>query len=254
MYKVKDVCKLSGVSARTLRYYDSIGLLTPDEVADTGYRYYSDENLVRLREIMLLKELDFSLDEIGWLIESPTSDKKRIYSLQKQIIREKAKRLESIIGLLDSLLGEGDEFMKGEKKDMFKAFDYSEIEKHQKMYEHEVKEKYGNSDAYRQSAQKTEKYSKEDMKIIIEKGGRIFTDISKLMDRNPDDKEVQGLVQEWRDHISSSFYECTIDIFAGLGQMYVVDDRFTENIDKIKPGLASYLSRAIEIYCGRNEK
>ncbi len=119
-------------------------------------------------------------------------------------------------------------------------------------HQEEAFARFGNTDAYKESHYRTSQYSKEQMKSIIEKGNEIYKKISELMDKDPRDPEVQALIQEWRDHISKYFYNCTIEIFRGLAKGYVVDPRFKTNIDKTKEGLAEFLSKAMEIYCDNN--
>ncbi|MFA5859904.1 MAG: TipAS antibiotic-recognition domain-containing protein, partial [Elusimicrobiota bacterium] len=123
-------------------------------------------------------------------------------------------------------------------KTKFQPFDMTEIEKHQEQYAEEVKQKYGNSDAYKESQKRTAKYSKQDWQRIMSRGGEIFQTVAGLMDTPPESPEVQKVVGEWKQHITDSFYKCTLEIFRGLGDLYVADPRFTKNIDKIKPGLS----------------
>ncbi|MBI2356933.1 TipAS antibiotic-recognition domain-containing protein [Candidatus Dojkabacteria bacterium] len=120
---------------------------------------------------------------------------------------------------------------------------------HQEKYQEETFNRFGYSDAYKESHERTSKYSKEELKEILERGSKILKKLSELMDREPSDPEVQALVQEWRDYISDSFYNCTLEILRGLGQGYVMDVRFTKNIDKVKVGLSPFFSEAIEYYC-----
>lgn len=135
------------------------------------------------------------------------------------------------------------------KKEMFEAFDMSVIENHKKKYAEETKQKYGHTDAYKESEKKTSGYTKEDWARIFEESGRIYKTIADNMDKGSADPEVQKAVAAWRQHITDSFYDCTPEIFRGLADLYVDDERFTANIDKIKPGLARFLSDAMRIYC-----
>lgn len=119
-------------------------------------------------------------------------------------------------------------------------------------YQEESYYRFGNTNAYKQSYERTSKYSKEDMERIIKIGSDIYKELSLLMDLDPSDSRVQEIVQKWRDYISTYFYDCTIEILRSLGQAYVLDSRFTKNIDKTKEGLADFLSRAIAIYCNKS--
>lgn len=137
------------------------------------------------------------------------------------------------------------------KKEMFEGFSMKDVEACKEKYSKEAAEKYGSTKAYDECTKKTEKYKKDDWNKINEDANEIYRNIAKLMDRKADDKEVQLLVEKWRTHISKNFYDCTPEIFRGLADMYVQDERFTENIDKFGEGLAKFLSEAMIVYCNR---
>ncbi|MDP4089110.1 MAG: MerR family transcriptional regulator [Bacillota bacterium] len=248
-YKVKEVSTIAGVSVRTLHHYDEIGLLKPEFVTSAGYRLYSDRDLERLQQILFFKELDFDLQEIRDILSSPGFDRKSALKAHKELLIEKRKRLERIIQSVDKTIDSIGGGIEMSKKEMFESFDMSEIEKHQEKYAEEVKRKYGSTDAYKESQKKTAKYSKEDWARIIGRQGEIYRGLAGLMDREPSHPEVQELVAQARQQITENFYNCTPEIFAGLGEMYVNDERFTANIDKFKPGLAVFLRDAIRVYC-----
>ncbi len=170
--------------------------------------------------------------------------------VQRKIILEKKNRLEKIIESIDDTITNiGGKTMS--KKD-FKAFSYDEINKHQEKYKEETEQKYGKSDAYQESKEKTSKYSKNDWENIMGEAGTIYEELASLMDNGPADDKVQELVEKWRNHITNNFYNCTVEIFRGLALMYVADERFTENIDKYGEGLAQFMSDAMNIYCDNN--
>lgn len=132
---------------------------------------------------------------------------------------------------------------------MFEAFDLAEIEKHQQQYAEETKQKYGGSEAYRESQKRTSSYTKEDWARIQAERNEIYQNLAFLMDRDVADPEVQETIGKWRRHISDHFYHCTPEIFRGLGELYVQDERFTANIDQFKPGLAKFFREGIKFYC-----
>ena len=252
MYMINEISKLTGVSIRMLHHYDKIGLLVPSKRNNSNYRVYSEEDVARLYQILLFNELEFSLKDIKSILDDEGFDKEEALRVQKKLILEKKNRLERIIESIDDTINNiGGKTMS--KKD-FKAFSYDEIRNHQEKYKEETKQKYGKSDAYKESKEKTSKYSKNDWENIIGDAGAIYEELAKLMDRKPSDDEVQVLVQKWRDYITNNFYNCTIEIFRGLALMYVVDERFTNNIDKYGQGLAQFLSDAMYIYCDSNTK
>lgn len=240
---------MAGISVRMLHHYDKIGLLDPESVSATGYRLYSDENLDRLQQILFFKELNFPLQEIKIILDSPNFNKKEALETHRQLLLEKKLRLEKIIQSVDKTINSMEGEFKMDKKEILNVFSMTEIEEHQRKYSEEVKEKYGNTSAYKESNEKTSKYTKEDWSNIMKDWDIIYKKLANLMDKNPDDKEVQEYIHQSREHISKNFYDCTPEIFRGLGEIYVNDERFTANIDKYKTGLSKFLRDAINVYC-----
>ena len=254
MYKIKEVSELAGISVRTLHYYDQIGLLAPAHIEENGYRLYDEDNLVRLHQILFFKEMDLPLGSIKNILDDPEFNQLDALINHKKVLIEKKKRLERIIQSIEQTA----QAVKGgrgmSKKDMFEPFDMSKIEAQQKQYGKEVKEKYAGTDAYRQSQQRTSTYQADDWQAIERERQQIYQALANLMDRDPADSEVQKMIHEWRMHITNHFYDCTPEMFKGLAEMYIADQRFKENIDQTKPGLAQYMHDAIKIYCINEDK
>ena len=252
MYKINEVSKLTGVSIRMLHHYDKIGLLSPSKRTDSNYRIYNDEDITRLYQILLFKELEFPLQEIKQILDDKEFNREEALKVQRNLIFEKKKRLERILESIDDTIENlGGETM---SKNNFKAFNYKEVKKHQEKYKEETEKRYGNSDSYKESQEKTSKYSKNDWENIMEEASVIYEELSKLMDKDPSDEKVQELIEKWRNHITTNFYNCTVEIFRGLAFMYVGDERFTKNIDKYGEGLAQFMSDAMIIYCNNKTK
>ena len=252
MYKINEVSKLTGVSIRMLHHYDKIKLLEPSKRTDSNYRMYNDDDIARLYQILLFKELEFPLQEIKQILDDKDFNREEVLKAQRNLIFEKKQRLERILESIDDTIESlGGNVM---SKDNFKAFGYEEVKKHQEKYKEETKKRYGKSDAYRESQGKTSKYSKNDWENIMQEAGAIYEELYKLMDKDPSDEKVQELIEKWRNHITTNFYNCTIEIFRGLALMYVGDERFTKNIDKYGEGLAKFMSDAMNIYCDNNTK
>lgn len=241
--KINEVAKLTGITVRTLHYYDEIGLLKPSETTESGYRIYDDKALEILQQILFFKELDFPLNEIREIILNPAFDKELALNNHKELLIKKREHIDNLISLVDNSI-------KGDKKMSFKEFDMSEIENAKKKYATEVKERWGNTDAYAESIKKTDKYNKEQWQQVNEESSVIFQAFCDNKDKAPDSEEVQALVKQWQDFITARFYNCTKEILSGLGLMYVNDERFTKNIDKFGKGTAEFMAKAIEIYCG----
>ena len=131
----------------------------------------------------------------------------------------------------------------------FKEFDTTEIEKCKEKYAKEAKEKYGDTNEYKQSQQKASKYTKEDWTKIQEEANDIMKQFFNNKDKQVDSEEVIELVKRWQDHITKYYYDCSKQILSGLGLMYVNDERFKNNIDKNGEGTAEFMSKAIGNYC-----
>lgn len=240
--KIHEVAAISGVTVRTLQYYDQIGLLIPSEVTEAGYRIYHEEDLDRLQQILFFRELEFPLKEIKDIMNNPNYDRLEALRKQKIMLLEKRSRMDRLIRLVEEKLG-------GQQDMSFKEFSMESIENQKKQYAEEVRNRWGASDAYAEYEKKTKKYSKEDWNSILQVSDSIMGEFAKYRDLSPEDERVQELVARWQEFITSHYYECTKEILAGLGKMYVCDNRFRENIDKHGEGTAELMSKAIEIYC-----
>ena len=239
--QIKEFAEFAGVSVRTLHYYDEIGLLAPAYVDHiTGYRYYDEKSLLRMQEILFYRELDFSLKHIGEILSSPNYDTNKALEEQKKLLILKKERLERLILAIDGAV-------KGEN--IMKAFDNSEFDK----YKVEAKAKWGKTEAYQEHAEKTKNYSKDKWGSLVELMNDIMAEFAVCMKNgaNPNSAEAQNLVKMLQNHITENYYTCTNEILAGLGQMYVADERFKNNIDKHGDGTAEFIREAIEVYCGK---
>lgn len=239
---VNEVARVANVSVRTLHYYDEIGLLRPSALTDSGYRLYNDQALERLQQILFFRELDFPLDVIKRILENPSFNRREALEKHRNLLLLKRKRLDALIGLVDDTL-------KGEKNMSFKEFDTTEIENAQKQYAEEVKERWGDTDAYTESTKMAGNYNREDWACITAEGDAIFKAFSEHLGEDPASSAVQKLVGDWQKHITKYYYTCTKEILAGLGQMYTADERFTKNMDKYGAGTAKLMSEAIRVYC-----
>lgn len=239
--QIKAFAEYTGVSVRTLHYYDEIGLLPPAFVdRDTGYRYYNEQSALRMQEILFYRELDFPLKRIGEILSAPGYDTQKALQAQKRLLTLKKERLERLIAAIDGA-------MKGENQ--MQAFDNSEFE----TYKAEAEEKWGETDAYQEYAEKTRSYGKAQWNALSAGMDAIFAAFAGCMQSGaaPESAAAQTLVQRLQQHITESCYRCTNEILFGLGQMYTADPRFQANIDQHAVGTAVFVRRAIEIYCGK---
>ncbi len=239
---IKEFAKLTGVSVRTLHYYDEIGLLKPAFVSEqNGYRDYDEKSLERMVEILFYRELDFPLKSILEILSSPDYDKTAAIRKQKELLTLKKERLERLISALD-------EAEKGEIP--MNTFDNNEYEAARKQYADEAKQRWGSTDAYKESEQKTAGYSADKWNDVNAGLNAVLAEFAAIKDGTaPESEAAQSLVKKLQTYITDNFYTCTDEILKGLGQMYVADDRFKTNIDKNGIGTAEFISEAIKIYC-----
>ena len=242
--KINDVAKLTGITVRTLHYYDEIGLLKPSKITDAGYRIYDEKNLETLQQILLFREMNFPLSEIKEIISNPKFDRIDALEKHKNLLIKKRQRLDNLINLVNNTI-------KGENDMSFKEFDMTEIEATKEKYAKEVKERYGKTDAYKEYEVKTKNYDKDKWNDVNTEANEIFKTFADNKDKAPESEEVQELVKRWQDCITNNYYNCTKEILASLGLMYVNDERFKENIDKCGEGTAEFMSKAIEVYCSK---
>ena len=239
--KISDVARLTGVTIRTLRYYDEIGLLRPGAVTEAGYRVYGDADLETLQQILFFRELDFPLEDIRRIMKNPAYDKETALRKQRELLLQKRDRLDSLIELLDRTL-------KGERDLSFTQFDSTQIEETRRQYAAEAKRRWGDTAAYAEYAQKSARAGDAQQRMLEGEGARILSAFGESRALAPDSAEAQALVKQWQDYITSGYYTCTKEILACLGQMYIGDARFTEHIDRYGAGTAAFMAAAIEIY------
>lgn len=246
---VGAVARLAGVTVRTLHHYDKIGLVEPAGRTDSGYRTYGAKELERLQEVLFFRELGFSLETIRDIIGRPSYSRAAALEQQRELLVMHADRLLTMVDAIDrAVLAEttGVKMSSEEMLEVFGDFDPAQ-------YEEEAKERWGESDAFKQSVQRTSGYTKDDWVTIGAENDAINQSFLALMaaDTPADDPAAMDVAEQHRAHITKWYYDCSMEIHAGLGQMYVADVRFKENIDKAGEGLAEYMSAAIAANAAR---
>ena len=256
MMTVNEVSKLTGVSIRTLQYYDKIGLLHPAEYTEAGYRLYDDAALETLQQILLFRELEFPLKDIKKIVGSPDFDRSKALAQQIELLTLKKEHLENLIDLAKGLKLRGVRHLK------FDAFDTRKIDE----YAAQAKAAWGTTPAYKEFEQKSKGRTREDDQNIAQGLMDIFAEFGAIKDANlgtdkdadletnkgadPASAEAQALVKKLQDYITQHFYNCTKEILSGLGKMYAGGGDFTKNIDSYGgEGTAEFVHQAIEIYC-----
>ena len=236
MKTVKEVSRITGVSVRTLHHYDAIGLLRPTQVTESGYRLYDDAALQRLQTILFFRELEFPLQEIKDILDTPNFDPREALADQIHLLELRKQHLENLIVHARKIHETGVIDMN------FKPFDKTELD----TYAAEAKAKWGKTEAYQEYEKKSSGKDAQNGDALM----AIFAEIGAVRHLDPAAPEVQALVGKIQNHITAHFYNCTNPILAGLGQMYVADERFKANIDRAGgEGTAEFAAKAIEIYC-----
>ena len=246
---VGSVATLAGVTVRTLHHYDEIGLVVPAGRTNSGYRTYGYREVERLQEVLFFRELGFSLETIRDIVGRPSYNRHAALEQQRELLEQRADRLLEMIDAVDRAAAAqrtGEKMSNEEMLEVFGDFDPAE-------HEEEAKERWGDSPAFQQSVQRTSSYSKADWeKIKAELDGinQLFLDLMAA-GTPAAESAAMDVAEKHRAHITKWYYDCSIEIHAGLGQMYTADVRFKENIDKAGEGLAEYMSAAIAANAGR---
>ena len=243
---VNEVSRLTGLSVRTLQYYDRIGLLTPSGHTAAGYRLYDDTALEKLQQIMLFRELEFPLKEIGAIMSDPDFDRRKALDQQIELLKLRREHLDDLINFATEIKMTGVNNAMTKRKNDFSAFDTTRISEYTKR----AKEQWGSTAGYKEYEQKSADRTDNDNVRLARETMEFFVQFGKLRDRDPADSEVQAQVKSLQAFITANFYNCTDEMLLGLGKMYAGGGEFTENIDKAGgAGTAEFVNRAIEICC-----
>ncbi len=247
-YRIKQIAALTGLSVRMLRHYDEIGLIAPPR-NENGYRTYGEEEILKLQQLLFFRELGFSLKECGEALKDEGFDRKKTFLAQREMLRLEEKRIRRMIETIELTLWEmekGEKTMADEKK--FEALSKKEIEAFHDQYRAEAVENYG-AKAVAASEARVKDYDDGKWAAVQMRNQEILTALAALMAGPADDPRVQKLVGEYRATITANYYDCTLEIFAGLAELYVNDGRFTVYFENVRPGLAHYMREAMRYYC-----
>lgn len=243
MMIVNEVSRLTGVSIRTLQYYDKIGLLPPADYTEVGYRLYDDETLQKLQIILLFREFEFPLKDIRRIIESPVFDREKALEQQIHILELKKEHIENLIDLARGVKKSG-------VKDMtdFTAFDTAKIDD----YIAKAREYWGDTAAFKEFEEKNADRTSEENAGINTELMKIFAQFGGMKDMDPASPKVQKQVKKLQDYITDKFYKCTNTILSSLGHAYSAEGEMNRNIDKAGgKGTGEFVDKAIQIYCSK---
>ena len=238
-YQVKEVARLAGVTVRTLHHYDEIGLLVPSGRTEAGYRLYDDGDLLRLQQIVIGRELGFSLEEIRRLLDDPGVDRKETLRRQREGLVRRRRATDAMVRSIDRALEalEGGTTMAPEQ--LFDGFS-AELRE-------EARQRWGKTDAYREAARRTARYSKDDWARIRAEEAELLRSLAAQLARGTPagDDEVIELAERHRLHIDRWYYPCDHRMHLGLAEMYLADERFAAHFESHAAGLTAYLAEAI---------
>ena len=244
---VGEVAALAGVTVRTLHHYDRIGLLSPSGRSASGYRQYAPADLDRLHQVLLYRELGFSLEDVAALLDD--ADPVEHLRRQHRLLLERLDRTQSMVAAVEKEMearAMGVPLTPEEKFEVFGDFDPDQ-------YEEEVQERWGETDAYAQSKRRTSSYTKQDWLRVQAEGEDVESRFAAAMSAGvpADSEQAMDIAEEHRQQISRNFYDCSPEMHAGLGLMYVEDERFTAHYEKRAAGLAQYVSSAVQANAAR---
>jgi DNA-binding transcriptional MerR regulator len=246
---VGQVAELAGVTVRTLHHYDRIGLLSPSGRTSAGYRQYSPADLDRLHQVLLYRELGFPLEEVATLLDDPSADPEAHLRRQHRLLRDRLERTSAMVAAVEKEMEARSMGISLTPEERFEVFG----EHDPAQYDAEVEERWGDTDAYAQSKRKTAAYSKDDWLAIKAEGEDVEARFAAALRAGvaPDSVEAMDIAEEHRQQISRYFYDCSPEMHAGLGRMYVEDERFTAHYEQRAPGLAQYVSTAVQANAAR---
>lgn len=242
MLTVRQLSKMAGITPRTVHYYDEIGLLKPTRVGDNGYRYYGEESLLRLQQILLYRELDMPLKEIKQIMSGADFEVLSALEGHKSGLRKRVAQMERLIRTVDDTLAH----LKGEKTMSQKQFFEPFSDEQQAEYEKEVMQKYDPA-TVKASIKKWNSYTEADKQRIGEEGNAVYEKLLLAMPKGAGSPEAQACVEQWRQQMNY-FWSPNDQQLLGLADMYNNDPRFKANYDKIDPNLASFMREAVKIY------
>ncbi len=242
MFTVKQLSKLAGITPRTLHHYDEIGLLKPSRVGDNGYRYYGEDAVLRLQQILFYRELDIPLDDIKKIMGRRDYDVMGALQSHKEALSKQAVRINRLIQTVENTINhlKGNKTMSNEN--LFEGFS----EEQQEKYAQEA-EKIYDPETVRESNRKWKAYSAAKKEAILAEGSAIYNDMIAVIPKGANSAEVQAIVERWRKHMDY-FWTPNLEQLLGIANGYTDDPRFKANFDKMDPRLAEFMRDAVKVY------
>ena len=250
-YTIKKLGELAGVSTRTLRYYDEIGLLKPARTNSSGYRIYGQLEVDKLQQILFYKELGLELERIMEILHDPSFDAKSALEEHRAKLLEKRTQLDLLIANVEKTIGVKEGRLKMADKEKFEGFKKKMIDQNEHAYGKEIRQKYGDS-AVEKSNAKLKGMSEEDFKLVTKLEAQIRETLAEAMSAgDPSSDLAQKAADLHKQWISFYWPTYSKEAHAVLAQMYVDDERFKAYYDKDQDGVAEFLRDAIQIYTAK---
>ncbi|RBP92986.1 DNA-binding transcriptional MerR regulator [Cytobacillus firmus] len=250
-YTVQKLAQLAGVSSRTLRYYDEIGILKPARTNSSGYRIYGQQEVDSLQQILFYRELGICLDQIKEIITAPAFDAADALKEHREKLLEKRKQLDLLITNVEKTIASAEGRTTMSDKEKFEGFKKKMIEDNEKQYGKEIREKYGDETVEKSNA-KLMNMTQEEHEAVTKLAEEVNTTLAEAMQTgDPAGELAQKAADLHKQWITFYWSEYSQEAHAGLAEMYVADERFKAYYDKIRPGAAEFLRDAINIYTGQ---
>lgn len=250
-YQVKEVAALSGLSIRALHHYDAIGLLVPSRRTLAGYRLYTDDDLLRLQQILIGRELGLSLEQMRRSLDDPAFDRRSALLEQRAALERRARRAAEMLAAIDAALAAltTPTQPRDEPMDMKAIFGGFDPEQHAA----EAEQRFGHTDAYTISTQRTKAYTEADWLRLRDEQAAIYAEAFAALAAGlpPDDPAVLEIAERHRLSIDRWFYPCSLAMHSGLADLWEADGRFAASIDRHGAGLTPYLAAAVRANAGR---
>ena len=248
MFTVKQLSDLAGVTPRTLHHYDQLGLLKPSRIGENGYRYYGEESILRLQQILFYRELGLSLEAIKKIMGRRGFDVLSALESHKVELGKRITRLEHLVATVDNTISH----LKGQREMSQKRFFAGFTPEEEEKYAREAEQKYDPA-TVRESNRKWKAYGKEKQQAILAEGQQIYIEMVAVIPQGADAPAVQALVERWRQHMNY-FWTPNLDQLIGLAELYNTDERFKANYEALHPQLAEFMLEAVTVYVGNRKK
>ncbi|MBC1227249.1 MerR family transcriptional regulator [Listeria booriae] len=250
-YTVQKLAKLAGVSTRTLRYYDEIGILKPARINSSGYRIYGQNEVDRLQQILFYREMNVGLDKIKAILEQPDFDETEALKTHRAQLLDKRKQLDELIRNVEKSIAHSERRITMTDQEKFEGFKQKMIDENEEKYGTEIREKYGDNKINKSNA-KLKGMSEAEMERVNRLAETILVELAEAFETgDPAGEKAQEVAAMHKEWLSTYWDTYSKEAHAGLAQMYVDDERFTAYYDKDQPGLAAFLRDAIVIFTSK---